>query len=130
MLILNCVKVCLKSTLGFSYFLYIYTLNEYCELLRQFLQLLSGIHPTKTHSLHFRQFIPENIARVQNCPDVTMLNSLLGLCLFVFSVVFHVVFIFLIFLSFCLVVFSYFCRYVILSFYYVVFLSYCLFAFW
>ena len=35
-------------------------LNEFYELLRQFVQLLSGIHPTKTHSLHFRQFFPKN----------------------------------------------------------------------
>ena len=38
---------------------------------------------------------PENIARVRNRPDVTILNSLFGLCIFVFFV----------FLSFCPFVF-------------------------
>ena len=44
------------------------------------------------------QGVSENIARVRNCPDVTLLNSLFGLCLFVISsfVVVHV-FVFVVF---------------------------------
>ena len=44
-----------------------------------------------------------NIARVRNCPDIAILNSLFGLGLFVFFVL--VVFFFLSFLSFYLFVF-------------------------
>ena len=50
----------------------------------------------------------KNIASVRNCPDVTILNSLIGLCL----------------LSFCLFVFLTFCLFVFLSFYLFIFLSF------
>ena len=42
--------------------------------------------------------ILENIARVRNCPDITILNSLPNLCLFLF-------------LSFCLFIFMSFCHF-------------------
>ena len=48
----------------------------------------------------------KNIARVQNCPDVTILNTLSGLCLLYFCLFF--------FLSFCLFVFSSFCLFIAL----------------
>ena len=53
-----------------------------------------------------------NITRVRNCPDVTTLNSLFGLCIFEL-------------LSVC---FFSFCLFVFLSFYLFVFLSFCLFV--
>ena len=55
----------------------------------------------------------KNIARVRNCPDVTILNSLFGLCL----------------LSFCLFVFSPFCLFAFLSFCILVFWPFCLYIF-
>ena len=67
----------------------------------------------------------KNIARVQNCPDVTILNSLSVLCLFVFFP--FCLFIFVVFLYFCLFVFLSVCLFCLfVSF---VFLSFCLFVF-
>ena len=66
----------------------------------------------------------KNIARVRNCPDVAILNSLFGLRLLSFV---FLSFIFLSLLSCCLVVFLHFC---ILSFCLFVFLSFCLFTLW
>ena len=64
------------------------------------------------------QVSPKNIARVQNCPDVTILNSLFVLCFFVS-------------LSFCLFVFLSLCLFVFLSLCFcpLVFLSFCIFVF-
>ena len=56
----------------------------------------------------------KNIARVRNCPDITILNSLSGL-LVVFSNGLFVVFLF-VFLSLCLFVFLFFCFFVFLPF--------------
>ena len=67
----------------------------------------------------------KNIARVRNCPDITILNSLSGL-LVVFSNGLFVVFLSLclfVFLSFCFFVFLSFCPFVFLSFVFLSFLS-------
>ena len=46
----------------------------------------------------------QNIARVRNCPDVTILNSLLGLMSFFLFVLFAVLSFLFVFLPFCLFV--------------------------
>ena len=56
----------------------------------------------------------ENIARVRNRPDVTILNSLFGLCLFAFLL--FCLYVFLSFLSCCLVVFFALLSFIMLSF--------------
>ena len=61
----------------------------------------------------------KNIARVRNCPDVTILNSLFGLCLSVFLSFFFLPF--RLFVFFCK---FFFCLFVFLSFCF--FLSFCL----
>ena len=76
-------------------------------------QLLNS--PTTNKSQQQTKKNKENIARVQNCPDVTIFNSLFGLCqlsfclfcLFVFFILFIFVFfcLFSVFLSFCLLSF-------------------------
>ena len=66
----------------------------------------------KDQPFSFALFIIINIARVQNCPDVTILNSLFGLCLLSFCVF---VFFLFGFLSFCLFVSLFFCLFVFLS---------------
>ena len=60
----------------------------------------------------------ENIARVQNCPDITISNFPFGLCLlaFLYSCLFNC----FVFLSFCLLVFF--------VFLYLVLLPFCLFV--
>ena len=63
----------------------------------------------------------QNNARVQNCPVVTISNTLFGLCLsfwpFSFCIfVFLSFFVFFVFLSFCLFVFLSFCLFVFLSY--------------
>ena len=68
----------------------------------------------------------ENITRVRNRPDITIWNSLFGLCLFPLFLSFSIVFVFL---SFCLFVFLSVCLFVFLSFCLFVFLSFCLFVF-
>ena len=76
----------------------------------------------------------ENIARVRNCPDVTILISLFRLCLrsfCLFVILSCCLFVILsfchfVFLSFCLFVFLSFCLFVILSFCLFVILSFCL----
>ena len=67
------------------------------------------------HQLAAQWWIEENIARVRNCPDVAIVNSLFGLCLLSFCL-------FVFFLSFCLFVLLYFCLFVFS------FLSFCLFV--
>ena len=64
----------------------------------------------------------EKIPRVRNCPDVTILNSLFGLCLSFFCL--FILLSFSLFDSFCLFVFLSFC-----IFYLFVFLPFCLFVF-
>ena len=64
----------------------------------------------------------KNMARVRNCPDVTILNSLILSCLFVFLPFYR-----LVFSLFCNVVF--FCHVVFLSWSLFVFLSFCNFDF-
>ena len=81
----------------------------------------------------FFDTLPRNIARVQNCPDVKVLNSLFGLCLLSFCLL-----VFLVFSSFRLFFFLSqhrfvrlsFCHDVFLFFDLDVFLSFCLLAFW
>ena len=76
---------------------------------------------------NFQQGQEKNIARVRNCPDIVILNSLSGLLvllsdgLFVF--LYFCLFVFLslslfVFLSFCLVFFLYFCLIVFFVFLY------------
>ena len=71
------------------------------------------------------EYMKKNIARVRNCPDVTILNSDFGLCLLSFCPLVILSFCFV--LSFCLFVFLFFCLFVFLSCF--VFLSFCLFVF-
>ena len=72
----------------------------------------------------------KNIARVQNCPDVAILNSRFGLCplyfclAFFFLLFFFDLFLFFVSLSFCL---AFFFSFLSLSFW--IFLSFCLFVF-
>ena len=68
----------------------------------------------------------KNIARVRNCPDVTILNSLIGLCLLYFCLFCH--YGNFVLLSCCLFVILSFCLFVILSFCHVVFLPCCHFV--
>ena len=72
-------------------------------------QLLNS--PTTNKSQQQTKKNKENIARVQNCPDVTIFNSLFGLCHLSFCL-----FLF-IFLSFCLFVFLSFWLFVFLYFF-------------
>ena len=68
----------------------------------------------------------QNIARVQKCPDITILYSLFGLCLFICSSFCPF---FLFFLSFCFFVLLSFCPFAFLSFYLLIFLSFFSFLF-
>ena len=104
-------------------------------------QILSSLkYPCSTANSLTRKE-EENIARVRNCPDVTILSShfglcLLSFCLFTFLSFCHFVFLSFCFLlcclfvilSFCLFDILYFCLFVFLSFCLFVFLSFCLFV--
>ena len=69
--------------------------------------------------------ILKNIARVQNCPDVTISNSLLGLCFLSFCLFIFLSFFRIFFVSFRLFVLLYFCYFVFCIF---IFVSFCLFV--
>ena len=74
----------------------------------------------------------ENIARVRNCPDVTLLNSLFGLFILSFCDLDFLCFchfVILPFSSFCLFVFLSFCHFDFPSYCLLVFLLLCLFVF-
>ena len=83
----------------------------------------------------FARTLPEsckqNIARVQNCPDVTILNCLLCLCQLSFCLfVFSSICLFLYFCLFCLFVSLSLCLFVFLSFLsFRLFCLFCLFVF-
>ena len=71
--------------------------GAYPEVLRTFLEKLFFLGGSC-----YRPFWRKNIARVRNCLDITILNSLFGLCLLSFCLFAFVFFVFFVFLSFCL----------------------------
>ena len=104
------------------------------------------IQNSHIHSTHQSMISVRNIPRMQNCPDITILNCLFSLFFVVFLPFCHFVilpsflfclfvflpfglFSFLSFLSFCLFASLHFCLFAFLLFWLLVFLPFCLFAF-